>query len=138
MGASQTPDMASPIVSKVGTDVSSGSVQGISVGTTYYIAVRAVKPSTVALYQQLLKNHILPRFETVPVADVQAVDVARMHAAMGKHPAVANQCVRLMHTLFRFAENRGYQKTRALIRLLRLAVRGAMASNGCSAGSVIE
>ena len=29
----------------------------------------------------------------------------------------------------RFAENRGYQKTRALIRLLRLAVRGAMASN---------
>lgn len=28
----------------------------------------------------------------------------------------------------RFAENRGYQKTRALIRLLRLAVRGAYAS----------
>jgi hypothetical protein len=27
----------------------------------------------------------------------------------------------------RFAENRGYQKTRALIRLLRLAVRGAIA-----------
>jgi hypothetical protein len=27
----------------------------------------------------------------------------------------------------RFAENRGYQKTRALIRLLRLAVRGAFA-----------
>ena len=30
----------------------------------------------------------------------------------------------------RFAENRGYQKTRALIRLLRLAVRGALASEG--------
>lgn len=30
----------------------------------------------------------------------------------------------------RFSENRGYQKTRALIRLLRLAVRGAMADNG--------
>jgi hypothetical protein len=28
----------------------------------------------------------------------------------------------------RFADNRGYQKTRALIRLLRLAVRGALAS----------
>ncbi len=28
----------------------------------------------------------------------------------------------------RFAENRGYQKTRALIRLLRLAVKGALAS----------
>ncbi len=30
----------------------------------------------------------------------------------------------------RFAENRGYQKTRALIRLLRLAVRGALVSDG--------
>ena len=29
----------------------------------------------------------------------------------------------------RFAENRGYQKTRALIRLLRLAVRGALKTN---------
>jgi hypothetical protein len=30
----------------------------------------------------------------------------------------------------RFAENRGYQKTRALIRLLRLAVRGALKTEG--------
>jgi hypothetical protein len=30
----------------------------------------------------------------------------------------------------RFAENRGYQKTRALIRLLRLAARGALAGTG--------
>ncbi len=30
----------------------------------------------------------------------------------------------------RFSENRGYQKTRALIRLLRLAVRGALAGDG--------
>ena len=30
----------------------------------------------------------------------------------------------------RFSENRGYQKTRALIRLLRLAVRDALAGNG--------
>jgi hypothetical protein len=30
----------------------------------------------------------------------------------------------------RFAENRGYQKTRALIRLLRLTVRGALVSEG--------
>jgi predicted AAA+ superfamily ATPase len=30
----------------------------------------------------------------------------------------------------RFSENRGYQKTRALIRLLRLAVRGALKADG--------
>ena len=42
MGASLTADMANPIISQVGVDVGSGAVQGLSVGTTYYVGVRAI------------------------------------------------------------------------------------------------
>ena len=65
-----------------------------------FLAVRSLKPSTRALYQQLLKKHILPRFQSLAVTDVMPGDVSRMHAAMSSHRAIANQCVRLLHTMF--------------------------------------
>lgn len=48
--------------------------------------------------------------------------VERIRETYPFHPSIRD-------IVARFAENRGYQKTRALIRLLRLAVRGAMAGN---------
>jgi hypothetical protein len=51
--------------------------------------------------------------------------VERIRETYPFHPSIRD-------IVARFAENRGYQKTRALIRLLRLAVRSAMASNGNS------
>lgn len=47
--------------------------------------------------------------------------VERIRETYPFHPSIRD-------VVARFAENRGYQKTRALIRLLRLAVRGAFAS----------
>jgi hypothetical protein len=58
------------------------------------------------------------RVDTIPTAP--EVYVERIRESYPFHPSIRD-------IVARFAENRGYQKTRALIRLLRLAVRGALA-----------
>ncbi|MFN6998514.1 DUF499 domain-containing protein [Elioraea tepidiphila] len=61
------------------------------------------------------------RVDTIPTTPETFID--RIRETYPFHPSIRD-------IVARFAENRGYQKTRALIRLLRHAVRGAMASNG--------
>lgn len=61
------------------------------------------------------------RVDTIPTTPETFVE--RIRETYPFHPSIRD-------IVARFAENRGYQKTRALIRLLRLAVRGAMADNG--------
>jgi predicted AAA+ superfamily ATPase len=52
----------------------------------------------------------------------QETFIERIRETYPFHPSIRD-------IVARFSENRGYQKTRALIRLLRLAVRSAFASN---------
>jgi hypothetical protein len=59
------------------------------------------------------------RVDTIPTAP--EVYMERIRESYPFHPSIRD-------IVARFAENRGYQKTRALIRLLRLAVRGALAT----------
>jgi hypothetical protein len=59
------------------------------------------------------------RVDTIPTTPETYVE--RIRESYPFHPSIRD-------IVARFAENRGYQKTRALIRLLRLAVRGALAS----------
>ena len=61
------------------------------------------------------------RVDTIPTAPETYVE--RIRESYPFHPSIRD-------IVARFAENRGYQKTRALIRLLRLAVRGALGSQG--------
>ena len=61
------------------------------------------------------------RVDTIPTTPETYVE--RIRESYPFHPSIRD-------IVARFAENRGYQKTRALIRLLRLAVRGALASEG--------
>jgi hypothetical protein len=61
------------------------------------------------------------RVDTIPTTPETFVE--RIRETYPFHPSIRD-------IVARFSENRGYQKTRALIRLLRLAVRGATASNG--------
>lgn len=61
------------------------------------------------------------RVDTIPTTPETFID--RIRETYPFHPSIRD-------IVARFAENRGYQKTRALIRLLGHAVRGAMASNG--------
>lgn len=61
------------------------------------------------------------RVDTIPTTPETFIE--RIRETYPFHPSIRD-------IVARFAENRGYQKTRALIRLLRLAARGAMAVNG--------
>lgn len=61
------------------------------------------------------------RVDTIPTTPETFID--RIRETYPFHPSIRD-------IVARFAENRGYQKTRALIRLMRLAVRGALNSNG--------
>lgn len=60
------------------------------------------------------------RVDTIPTTPETFVE--RIRETYPFHPSIRD-------IVARFAENRGYQKTRALIRLLRLAVRGAFNAN---------
>jgi hypothetical protein len=61
------------------------------------------------------------RVDTIPTTPETFIE--RIRESYPFHPSIRD-------IVARFAENRGYQKTRALIRLLRLAVRGALAREG--------
>ena len=61
------------------------------------------------------------RVDTIPTTPETFIE--RIRETYPFHPSIRD-------IVARFAENRGYQKTRALIRLMRLAVRGALNSNG--------
>jgi hypothetical protein len=60
------------------------------------------------------------RVDTIPSTPETFIE--RIRETYPFHPSIRD-------IVARFAENRGYQKTRALIRLLRLAVRGALKTN---------
>ena len=75
--------------------------------STAFLAVRALKDSTRTLYDQLFRLHILPKLGEMAVVDVTTDDIARMHATLHTHKATADQCVRLLATLFRYAEKTG-------------------------------
>lgn len=60
------------------------------------------------------------RVDTIPTTPETFIE--RIRETYPFHPSIRD-------IVARFAENRGYQKTRALIRLLRLAVRGAFESS---------
>ena len=61
------------------------------------------------------------RVDTIPTAPETFIE--RIRETYPFHPSIRD-------LVARFSENRGYQKTRALIRLLRLAARGALQSDG--------
>lgn len=61
------------------------------------------------------------RVDTIPTPP--ETFIARIRDSYPFHPSIRD-------IVARFSENRSYQKTRALIRLLRLAVRGALDGNG--------
>jgi predicted AAA+ superfamily ATPase len=61
------------------------------------------------------------RVDTIPTTPETFIE--RIRETYPFHPSIRDIAAR-------FAENRGYQKTRALIRLMRLAVRGALVGNG--------
>jgi integrase len=65
-----------------------------------------LKPRTIADYERLLDQWILPALGQLTVAEVSLDDVNRMHVAMAKTPRRANYTLRTTSGLFRFARDR--------------------------------
>jgi integrase len=66
------------------------------------------KASTVREYSRLFDAEILPAFRNVTARDLSRDKVARWHGRIGERaPIVANRALRLLRTLYRWAETRG-------------------------------
>jgi integrase len=65
-----------------------------------------LKPRTIADYQRLLAQRILPALGHLTVPEVSIDHVNRLHVAMAKTPRRANYTLRTTSGLFRFAQDR--------------------------------
>jgi integrase len=70
-------------------------------------AALRLKPSTLALYRWLLDRHIRPAVGARVAAEVTTAHLTDFHATLAETPTTANQCIRLLSTIFRFAERAG-------------------------------
>ncbi|MBI3567558.1 MAG: tyrosine-type recombinase/integrase [Gemmatimonadetes bacterium] len=69
---------------------------------------RRRKASTVREYRRLLDMEIVPAFGNIAARDLQRGKVARWHTRLGtRAPVVANRALRLLRTVFSWAETRG-------------------------------
>lgn len=66
-----------------------------------------LKPRTVADYERLLEQRILPRLGALPVSSVSKSDVIAFHATMANTPRRANYVISTTRALFTFAEEIG-------------------------------
>jgi len=66
-----------------------------------------IKHATLKEYRRLMKVEIVPRFGSKVARDLQTRDVARWHSSRSDAPIVANRALRLVRTMFRWAEDRG-------------------------------
>src|SRR5262245_24273854 len=66
------------------------------------------KPSTVAFYAKLFRNHIVPTLGRKRAAEVTYSDVAKLHRAIGAHARVtANRAIALVSSLYSWAGRAG-------------------------------
>ena len=73
---------------------------------TEYISVRC-KPSTAAKTRAVVRKHIVPAFGKLPIMALERVQVAELHQSLCETPAVANMVVRILHAMYRLAEDWG-------------------------------
>ncbi|MCX5760901.1 MAG: tyrosine-type recombinase/integrase [Gemmatimonadetes bacterium] len=66
-----------------------------------------IKEATLKEYRRLVKVELVPQFGGKVARDLQTRDVARWHSSRNDAPIVANRALRLMRTMFRWAEDRG-------------------------------
>ena len=67
------------------------------------------KPSTLKVNQGYYRNHILPRFEGRPIADITAHDVRRWFASLHETPVAADRSAPILSVIMRQAEVYGYR-----------------------------
>ncbi len=86
-----------------------------------------LKPRTIADYERLLDQRILPRLGALPVTSVTKSDVIAFHASMANTSRRANYVISTTRALFTFAEEVGLRppgtNPAKKIKMFRLGVR---------------
>lgn len=67
------------------------------------------KPATLRLYKLAIDGHLRPRLAAMPIADVQATDILRLHHRLRATPYLANRMVAVASKLFNWAAQHGYR-----------------------------
>lgn len=85
-----------------------------SVKTVKWIADRymadsknRLRSSTYKQYEWLLEERILDSIGDIALGDVTTATIAKLHSSLHETKTAANQCVRLLSTIFRYAERSG-------------------------------
>lgn len=67
------------------------------------------KPATLRLYQLAIDGHVRPKLGAVPVRDVTAEDVLKLHHRLRATPYMANRVVAVISKLMNWAATAGYR-----------------------------
>jgi hypothetical protein len=67
------------------------------------------KPATLRLYRLVIDGHLKPRLGAVPIADVTAEDILKLHHRLRATPYMANRVLAVSSKLFNWAATAGYR-----------------------------
>lgn len=67
------------------------------------------KPSTLRLYTLAVNGHLRPRLGTLPIEDVTAADILRIHHRLRATPYMANRVLAVASKLMNWAAQHGYR-----------------------------
>ena len=70
-------------------------------------SAQRLRPSTAKLYRWLLDKHILEELGEKPITAITSANIAVFLAGTSRKETVANQCRRLLSTIFNYAERLG-------------------------------
>jgi integrase len=73
-----------------------------------HVAARR-KPATLRLYTLAIDGHLRPRLGTVPIADVAADDILKLHHRLRGTPYMANRVLAVASKLMNWAAQAGYR-----------------------------
>ncbi|MBI4183471.1 MAG: integrase arm-type DNA-binding domain-containing protein [Proteobacteria bacterium] len=68
------------------------------------------KPRSIAEDERNLEAHVKPALGARRLNEIEAADVARLHAALGDRPVLANRVLALLSTMFSLAEQWGLRR----------------------------
>jgi integrase len=71
------------------------------------------KKTTQRLYTLAIEKHLRPRLGTIPIADVGAADIVRLHQRLRATPYLANRVLAVASSLMSWAEVHGYRPRRS-------------------------
>jgi integrase len=80
-----------------------------------------IKPSTLKMYNILLKNYILPTFGKIKLAKITRKDVESLHISLKAKPHTANRTLELLSVMFNYAIKEDILKESPIFKIKKFA-----------------